>query len=198
MVDKWHVYLARRAYTYYIKILIKIFHFDMWHIVPLYKKLYAVDIVRYLNNSVQRNTLVEIGCGLGDILRNVKYKSREGYDSSIDVLRAARFISRLSFKSGIVYKIFDFEVDDLNKSYDAIILVNWIHNVEPEVLKNKISRMCNTNLNPNGCIILDTVKNKNYKYNHDIKYLTNSLKCDIINNGTYEYGRTVWIIKNLF
>ena len=134
MVDKWHVYLARRAYTYYIKILIKIFHFDMWHIVPLYKKLYAVDIVRYLNNSVQRNTLVEIGCGLGDILRNVKYKSREGYDSSIDVLRAARFISRLSFKSGIVYKIFDFEVDDLNKSYDAIILVNWIHNVEPEVL----------------------------------------------------------------
>src|SRR6185295_5234755 len=86
------------------------FRFDKWHINTLYERKYANDIVRYLNArpAMKRNSIAEIGCGLGDLLRNLKFLNRTGYDIDLNALRAARFLSRISLKKEIQFEWFKF------------------------------------------------------------------------------------------
>jgi hypothetical protein len=63
------------------------------------------------------------------------------------------------------------------------------------VLKENIEKYFMENLNDNGFIIIDTVQDKKYQFNHDIKFLTSGLPCSIEKIGDYENQREVWVIK---
>jgi len=173
----------------------RIFGFDAWHVGPLMCKQYAQGIITYCNNNPIRDSIVEIGCGLGDVLRNVLYKSKTGYDIEQNVLKAARFLTFWGRAGNITFSMFSFPHDKLEGKYDIIILVNWIHHIQPEVLKENIEKYFSCNLNKDGSVIIDTVQDKEYKVNHDIKYLTKDLSCKIIEIGNYERQRTVWAIQ---
>jgi hypothetical protein len=171
------------------------FKFDQWHISSLKERKYALDIIDFLNNRPceQRRSAIEVGCGLGDIIRNLKFRTKFGLDRENNVLSAARFLNFIAFKKAS-FSDFFFPSSSLNGEYDVIIMVNWIHSIAPELLKQTINEYFTCHLLENGCIVIDTVQAENYKFNHDIKYLTSDLPCEIIKIGDYINQREVFAI----
>tara|TARA_B100000287_G_C20622762_1_gene776575 strand:+ start:1134 stop:1676 length:543 start_codon:yes stop_codon:yes gene_type:complete len=169
------------------------FRFDSWHTSPLDNRKYAIDIISALNSRISRGSLIEIGCGLGDIPMKANYKRKYFYDISSEVLNAAKFMQKFSKTSSInYYKTFDLLTDSLDKSlsFDAVVLVNWIHGVESEVLKRCLSAIINNNLNKKGMIIFDVIEdNPIYKFNHVIDDLIDSQKFNLRILDGYDFGR---------
>jgi SAM-dependent methyltransferase len=173
-----------------------IYNFDKWHTAPLLSKRYARDIISYCNRQIQRNGFVEIGCGLGDIIRNVRYKQRDGYDIEQNVLNAAKFLAWLFCQKNISFHIFAFPKDKIiSRKCDCIVLVNWIHNIQPSILKENLEKYFTEHLINNGFIIIDIVQSEEYQFNHDIKFLTSGLPCMTEKIGDYERQREVWAIR---
>jgi SAM-dependent methyltransferase len=184
------IYLEKlfRIMLYYI------FRFDKWHTTILSQRMYALDIIRYCNTLETDKHVLEIGCGLGDIIRNVNALKSCGYDRDVNALKAAAFLS--FFRPGrISFSQHEFPKDEIKGHYDVIILVNWIHSIVPSVLKHKIHEIFRMNLNLNGKIIVDTVRGKEYMFNHDIDFLIDGIDCVKEKLGVYNHIREIWIIK---
>jgi SAM-dependent methyltransferase len=172
------------------------FRFDKWHVHTRYDRQYPDDIVRYLNSKPldNRTSVVEIGCGLGDILTNLDYKKRVGFDLDLNALRAARFLSKLRFQANNSFDWFKFPDSELNGVFDTIIMVNWIHHVPPVLLKTKIEQYFKDNLSTGGEIVIDTVHNPQYEINHSIDAIVPDLSCKIVNISKDKTGREVFAI----
>jgi 2-polyprenyl-3-methyl-5-hydroxy-6-metoxy-1,4-benzoquinol methylase len=171
-----------------------VFGFDKWHVSSIDQRKYVQDIIQYCNKKGSRSSFVEIGCGLGDILLNVKFKTKKGFDADRKVLKAASFLARLK-KQKVQFEVFTFPDSPLTSKYDVITMVNWIHHIEPAVLRNKIGEYFNDNLSDEGEILIDTVQDKEYKYNHNINFLIKELNCPVYRLGEYPRQREVWAIK---
>ena len=76
-------------------------------------------------------------------------------------------------------------------------MVNWIHDIEPGILKFKITQYYTNNLKNGGYMIIDTVRHDGYKYNHKISFLTADIVCEVFHVGIYENNREVWALKKL-
>jgi SAM-dependent methyltransferase len=176
-------------------VLQSVFKFDKWHIYTLTEKKYARDIIAYCNSRTVRNFFAEIGCGLGDIVRHVKYVKRFGFDSDEKSLKAARFLGLVAAGGKIHFSLFTFPDSPLTGKYDVIVLVNWIHHIDPVILKSRISFYFENALNPGGDIIVDTVQDPEYRFNHDIVMLTGGLSSVVKKLGQYERAREVWLIS---
>ena len=174
-------------------ILMLFFRFDYWHTSPVDNRKYAIDIISALNRRISRGSLIEIGCGLGDILIKAHYDRKYFYDISSEVLNAAAFMQKFSKTSSInSFKTFDLLTDSLDKDlkFDAVVLVNWIHGVESEVLKCRLSAIINNNLNKKGMIILDIIEdNPIYKFNHAVDDLIDLQKFNLRTLDGYAFGR---------
>jgi SAM-dependent methyltransferase len=166
------------------------FRFQRWHVNIYSNRPYAQAIVRYLNDREARGSVIEIGCGLGDILRRLNYEKRAGLDREQEVLNAASFISKFHIGGGekIVFRPFDLLKDELEGQYDVIIMVNWIHNIPPEVLKKKMETFFRDHLNPGGELVFDVITDKTYQYNHDYHALTSGFNCRIEFLGSFSTG----------
>ncbi len=173
----------------------RIFKFDIWHLFTLTEKKYAKDIIVFCNGRRVRNNFAEIGCGLGDIVRHVRYRERQGFDIDENVLKAARFLNRVTGGGKVLFSIFTFPDTLLTGRYDVIVLVNWIHLIEPSVLKSIIAEYFKKALHEEGVIIIDTVQDPEYKFNHDIRYLTDGIDASVNKLGDYERQRQIWVIK---
>lgn len=169
-----------------------VFRFDKWHLFTLTERNYARDIIAYCNKRNIRNSFAEIGCGLGDILRNVKFTSCLGLDNDKKVLAAAAFLNKLYFKKNIRLDVFHFPQSVFEGSYDVIVMVNWIHHIDPLTLKNKIEEYFDLFLQDEGAIIIDTVQDPEYEFNHNISFLTGDVNCEVVKIGDYERHREVW------
>ncbi|MBL7699262.1 MAG: class I SAM-dependent methyltransferase [Chitinophagaceae bacterium] len=178
------------------KVLQLVYRFDGWHVSPLSERPYAFDIITYCNNRKERNNFVEIGCGLGDITRNVDYITRTGYDNDAKVLRAAKVLpSKTPKGKPVKFDVFNFPESGLTGTYDVITMVNWIHHIEPVVLKKYIEQYFKNNLADNGEIVIDTVQDKAYRYNHNIEFLSAGIECTVYKIGDYARQREVFAIK---
>lgn len=187
---------SQKAYRYLLKL---IFKFDKWHISPLGERRYARAIIEYLNSrpAKLRNHIVEIGCGLGDILAEVHFRNKIGYDLDQRVLNACNFLRNTCSKDKIKLGIFKFPENNLSGQYDAVLLVNWIHNIPPSVLIFKVEEIFRNNLSEAGVIILDTVQDKAYRYNHSIRDISAALNCSVDKLGDFEREREVFsLIKS--
>lgn len=77
----------------YFRILLwKIFKFEKWHISLLTERKYAQDVIIFANTQ-KINSIVEIGTGLGDIIRNIYATNKYCLDIDVNVLKANRFLS---------------------------------------------------------------------------------------------------------
>jgi hypothetical protein len=187
--------MTTRLHLYFRVLLYYIFKFDKWHIAPLNFKPYVSDVILFLNQKNKKESVVEIGCGLGDMLRNLNFKNKIGFDISENVIRAASFLN--IFYPEANFSKFDFLSDKLTGKHDVIILINWIHDIEPEYLRSKIEYYILHNLEIGGCVILDTLLESGYTFNHDINYLIRNINCDLITIGKFEHKRTVWAITKI-
>jgi hypothetical protein len=105
------------------RLLYFVFHFDKWHIYGSTKPEYVKQISNFINSQkyIEIFTLVEIGCGLGNILKSVHCANRIGFDNDLAVIKAARFIHA---RKKIVFKFGSFseakKIDDI----DMMVAIN--------------------------------------------------------------------------
>jgi len=170
------------------------FGFEKWHISPLEERQYALDVITCCNNHLKRNFFIEIGCGLGDITRAVDYEKRIGFDMDPRVLKAAKWLSK-NDETPPEFLYFKFPDSRPPANIDALVMVNWIHHIEPDILKVNITAYFNEHLSPTGMIVIDTVQDAAYKYKHDIAFLTSGITCVTVKVGSYERRRDIWSIK---
>jgi hypothetical protein len=119
-----------------------------------------------------------------------------GLDMDVKVLRVARLLKAKNKKS-TSFAEFHFPESSLRNEIDTLLMVNWVHHVEPELLKTKIAEYFINNLNAAGMILIDTVQDPTYRYNHNIDFLTLGLNCKIEKIGLYHRQREVWAIHKM-
>lgn len=180
-------YLKRPYYRY----LQKKYGFDKWHINPYELRAYAVEMVKYVNRSNVGgycNTVCEVGCGIGDILRNVRAKKKIGVDLSDKVIQCAIGLDR---KSDYYTGGFDKLCAVAPKDIDVLITVNFIHNIEPSELADYYKMVMDSkNVQT---VIVDTVDAAGYKYKHDFGTLLPGYKID---QCIFDYGgRKVLVLR---
>jgi SAM-dependent methyltransferase len=183
-VQRWERGLLQRVYG-----------FDRWHVGHAGER-YAADIVRYLNGWPEeaRQAVVEIGCGLGDILRRLRFRTRLGLDRDPKVLSAARLLSSLQGAGRPRFEVFEFPETPITGVYDAIIMVNWTHQIDAEHLSQAVCCYLARHLRPGGGLVLDTVADAAYRYNHDVSALAPAGTV-IDHLGEYSRGRHLWVVR---
>ena len=151
-----------------------------------------MDIINHLNSREKRKSVVEIGCGLGDILRNLKFERKLGFDKQKQVLNALNFLNKFyRKKKRIISTHIEFDELFLKDKYDVIIMVNWIHKIPDHELLNKLNDFYLNNLIPGGEIIIDSViGNKNiYPYEHNFDEINRKLGGQMKLIGVYSMGK---------
>jgi SAM-dependent methyltransferase len=149
------------------------FKLDPWHAhAPYscrpYKKL-VVDLV----NALKPARVVEVGCGLGDILSRIHARDRFGLDADDTVVRAARFLhpGKVHWLQGRVEDIV--RVLPSAGDIDCLILVNWIHNLSPGELAAGLLPV----LPRTRYLVVDAIDADapaSYRFRHDFSFLSNS------------------------
>jgi len=161
--------------------------FDKWHTTPIELRPYAQACVKEVNNLILKDNLTavyEIGCGLGEILHNIKAPVKFGYDIDKGVL-----IYGLKKYKDIKFNCGSFN-DIQNKDIDVLITINFIHEIKANDLKKYYNKL--TKSNNVKYIIVDSV---NYKYRHDFsKILPKKYKL-FFQSKEYENKRQVLIYK---
>ncbi len=123
----------------FLNILWLAYHFEKWHVSSsfafrTYKKV-VVDAV----NGINPETVIELGCGLGEIIGRTKSRKRIGLDIDARVLSAAKFLygRKVEFQKGSFE-----EISNINEAcLDALIMCNWIHNIDPKSLRKEIEKL---------------------------------------------------------
>jgi hypothetical protein len=146
-----------------IWLLSKLYSFpSTWH-PPTSLRPYRIPIARAVN-ALSPEVVCEVGCGIGSILSRISAPQRIGYDIDPGVVRAARLIRsrRIDFRCG--------SLDDVTlRQIDVLILVNWIHEIEPDELANGVLPL----LRQTRYLVLDAIDPgcEGYTYNHDFAFL---------------------------
>jgi SAM-dependent methyltransferase len=117
-------------------------------------------------NKLKINSIVEVGCGFGEILEHSDARLKVGYDLDDQVIKAARKISKnIIFKKG--------SLDDIEEdSFDCLLLFNWIHNLSEIELEKSLNKYY-SKLN---FLVLDQIQKdtKGYLYHHTFDFLNSN------------------------
>ena len=149
----------------------RVFRFDAWHAnAPYACRPYKKSVID-LANSVHPTTVVEVGCGLGDIVSRVRAENRYGLDLDARVIRAARFLHPRGtvWIPGGAAKVG--EQAPPVPFIDCLIMVNWIHNLSPQELAATLAPL----LPRTGHLIVDAVDDDapaSYRVRHDFLFLS--------------------------
>lgn len=115
----------------------RMFGFDEWHVNSMYEKKYLPEIYKVLEalpDECKKKAFVEVGCGLGDIIGNIRTKGKKyGLDVSAEVINAAQILHR-----DVVFHMGSFEDIHVNEEIGCLIMVNFIHALSPDSLKKHI------------------------------------------------------------
>lgn len=171
------------------------YKFDRWHISPSINRIYPNDIVQFINRLDNKSNICEIGCGLGDTISKVNADYKLGLDCDRRVLNAAKWIHRK--KSHLEFKYFLFPQMKLTGIYDIVIAVNWLHNFENETIRINFLEIFNSNVSENGLLIIDSIDNPKYRFNHNFEKYFATTKSEVRVLGKYQSNRKVLYIKKL-
>lgn len=142
------------------------YHFADWHLTLKVHKPYMEAIIRGIlalsheDDSIKE--ILEIGCGLGDIIADPLLDGfkRTAYDISPEVIGADREWYR---DRGIEWNVGVFN-DVRDREIDCLIMVNFIHSVKPEYLSEYFPNLFSRNRI--RYTVVDQVTG-NYPYTHD-------------------------------
>lgn len=168
-------------------LLFLFFRFDKWHISPSGNRMYPKDIISYCNSLKNRTTVCEIGCGLADTLSKIKAKKRIGFDRDRNVLKAATWLHRK--RLNLEFDYFSFPETKLKTSFDILIAVNWLHNIDNQTIQAVFTDYFNKHLTDQGVLIVDAVNHPNYLYYHNFAEYFADINCTIHEIGSYQSNR---------
>ena len=133
------IYCFEVIYNLFLQLIYK---FDKWHsFSPYHSRIYKTIVVDMVNKNIsESSTVVDIGCGLGDIISRVNTNSRYGYDISNKIIKAAIFKNKkdINFHNG---SILDVNSNSKIKSISILILVNWTHGIDGAAIVNDIKKL---------------------------------------------------------
>lgn len=93
------------------KLLQKKYNFDSWHISPYELREYAQAVAEYVSNKDCKDGLViDLGCGLGEVIANIKQDKRIGYDVNKTLIELAPSLHKkenITFRNGTFDEICD-------------------------------------------------------------------------------------------
>jgi len=174
--------------------LCRFYDVSRWHVASDANKPYVLDVIAYLE-ARRPPRVVEIGCGFCDILSHLHAPVRFGYDANANVIRAARLYTRLK-GARVALRQLDLLRDGVpDVAADAWILVNWLHEFEPERVTQRV-RQVFARLERGAVMLFDTVPSPPYRYAHDARAITEGLPCrlEAISHEPGS-GRTVWVVE---
>ncbi len=145
-------------------ILQKIYQFDKWHASAPYNcRPYKKILVDEINKLNIDSIAVEIGGGLGDIISKIKTKKKY----LVDLDNKLEKIIYILHKNIIFINGSFNEVKNIpEKNIDILILVNWIHELDKDIILNGIYKI--KKIKKIKYLILDEINNniQGYKYKH--------------------------------
>ena len=167
-----------------------------WHVASSANKPYVLDAIAYVE-ARRPLRVVEVGCGFCDILSHVPAPFRLGYDADAHVVRAAQLYTRLK-GSRVALQRLDLMGEGVpNVAADAWILVNWLHEFEPELVNRRLREVF-AQLEPGGVMIFDTVTAPPYRHAHDAGAVADGLPCRLEPISREPgVGRTVWAAERV-
>ncbi|MEO8464185.1 MAG: class I SAM-dependent methyltransferase [Gammaproteobacteria bacterium] len=151
----------------------RMFQVDPWHAHAPYSCRPYKKVVVDLVNTLKPERVVEVGCGLGDILSRIEARDRFGLDADADVIRAARFLhpGKVRWLHGKIEDVV--QVLPPAADMDCLILVNWIHNLSSAELAALLLPV----LPRTKHLVLDAIDANapaSYRYKHDFAFLSKS------------------------
>ncbi len=149
----------------YLNLLRLKYKFDPWHVSGnINCRAYKHQVLEVVKSLGVISGVVEIGCGLGDLVSNIEANERIGIDADNNVIKAAEYLN------GKKCKFIAGSFEDARKfQADLLIMVNWIHELHPLVLANEIKKL--------GCrykfLLVDVITSdrEEYKYKHDFNFM---------------------------
>lgn len=132
--------IKRVEYT----VLFHKYGFDKWHVSPYEHRKYAIETGKYISRF-RPELMVDIGCGLGDLLRHTKLAQTGkgfGYDLSESAIKVARKLSKsekLNFQKGSFASI------HFEKIIDYLTALNFMHGSPEEKWKQQFDILLKQN-----------------------------------------------------
>ena len=124
--------------------LVRKYKLNDWHRNPIYWMPYRLEVVKLLNNLIGKEnrddiTIVEIGCGLGEILRECKNNNKTknikfyGFDINEKVINVAKKLDK-----DIIFKVgtFDSVVKIPEKRIDILVMISFLHTLSEDDIIN--------------------------------------------------------------
>lgn len=114
-----------------------------WHVDGCYEcRPYKKQIVNLINN-LNPSTIVDLGCGLGEIISKTKTNNKFGFDPDASVVEAARFLNpNIEFHVGNSTILFNFlDMGNFNLGKKSLLIATaWTHNLNKEELNKFIEK----------------------------------------------------------
>lgn len=138
-------------------------------------------------NKFQCEVVVELGCGLGDIIRRVNGSQRIGIDIDRNIVKAARFLCK---RDNIEFIVGSFkELNDLAiTKIDCLIMINFLHRLPLDTVKEELNKLLFSK--QVSYIVVDEIvpgMMPGFKYyHHDFDLVLNRK-----NNKYYKYNETL-------
>lgn len=105
------------------RFLQKKYHFESWHLTPYELREYAQATVAYIN-SQHPQTVIDIGCGLGETISHIKAQNRIGIDAGLHNINTAKALYK---NSGIDFRHGSFPDLGSGLTIDYLITLNFMH-----------------------------------------------------------------------
>lgn len=162
-----------KGHSLLLKGLQRAYGFDPWHAInPTgcrpYKK-HVADLV----SALQPERVVEVGCGLGDILVKIRCSERIGIDPELAVLKAASLVHPFSSVRWIAGDLSG--LAGVAGRIDVLVAIGWVHGVSPENLE----RLFAPHLNRIRHVVVDAFNSdaNPYPYKHNFRFLESVGRC---------------------
>lgn len=142
----------------------KVIGFDKWHLSSLNERPYAISTINRINELIQHGMIsegmiLEVGCGLGDIISSIQWSDKMGFDIDRRAILAARILHpRTAFRVGTFDEI-------RNKKISALIALNFMHQINGETCCQYFGQLLQHNKVER--IVIDSVQSPPYRYAHD-------------------------------
>lgn len=140
--------------------------FDVWHVENnIYNRPYKFQLANELSD-LGLNSIVEVGCGFGEILVHTHAKTKIGYDIDPKVIQAAS-----EMYDEVTYKVGGLN-DITENSFECLLLFNWIHNLSEEDLEISVQKL----QGKMKYLVVDQIKQgtPGYRFYHTFDFLLKS------------------------
>lgn len=100
----------------------KKYGFLKWNVSPYELRPYIQACAKYIN-ATGHQSVMDVGCGLGEMLRHVNCEKRIGFDVEAESIRAAKYLDK---KHDIDFRVGTFDkIRGLNA--DILVSLNFMH-----------------------------------------------------------------------